>query len=173
MSDLDTADLTALQRAMQQLSGPLLSKFKTRITYYIGVAIKGVIAAYPGPVKYTRTRKDGTKGVAWPSDNARKAYFAQRRKAGLPLKYTRGSDPMSQRLQQSWTVSRGNEEATVGNRATYAPYVASEQYQTEQHKATGFVTDAQAWEKVQQSGVVDKIVQAHLNAILKEAFRGL
>jgi len=163
MTEIDSSELTAVQRAMSQLTGPLLSKFKTRVTYYIGVAIKGAIQPY----------KPQHRPVIWPSEKARRYYFAMRRKAGLPMKYTRGSDPMSQRLQQSWTVARGNEEATVGNRATYAPYVASEQYQTEQHKATGFTTDAQAWEKVQRSGVVDKIVQAHLKAVINEAFRGL
>ena len=158
---------------MQQLTGPLLVKFKGRATYYVAIAIKGIIQPYPGPVKYTHQRKDGTYGVKWPSEKARRYYFAMRREAGLPMKYTRGSDPMSQRMQQSWTIARRPTEATLGNRATYAPYVASEQYQTDQHAATGFTTDRQAAEQVIQSGTMKRIIDAHINAIVREAFRGL
>jgi len=167
------SNLEALQRAMQQLTGPLFEKFKGRTTYYVAVALKGIIQPYVGPVKYTHQRKDGTYGVKWPSDAARKAYFAQRREAGLPMKYTRGSDPMSQRMQQSWAISRGQDSATLGNRATYAPYVASSEYQTEQHAATGFTTDEQAAERVVESGVMQRIIEAQLKAIIREAFRGL
>ena len=96
-----------------------------------------------------------------------------RREAKLPMKYTRGSDPMSQRVQQSWAVSRGTDSATLGNRASYAPYVVSDQYQTEQHKATGFTTDKQAADKVIQDGTLDRIITAHIETMVKEAFRGL
>jgi hypothetical protein len=173
MPDMDASELDRLQSAIGNLTGPLLSKFKDRITYYVAVAIKGQIQPYPGPVKYTHQRKDGTYGVKWPSDAARKAYFAERRKRGLPMQYTRGSDPMSQRIQQSWTIRRGNAEATLGNRATYAPYVASSEYQTEQHAATGFTTDEQAAEQTIESGVMGRIVEAQIKAIVREAFRGL
>jgi len=162
--DIDTTELTKLQRAMSSLTGPLLVKFKGRVTYYVAVAIQGIIKPYPGPAH---------KPVIWPSEKARRYYFAMRREAGLPMKYTRGSDPMSQRIQQSWTIARRPTEATLGNRATYAPYVASEQYQTDQHAATGFTTDRQAAEQVIQSGVMKRIIDAHINAIVREAFRGL
>jgi hypothetical protein len=91
-------DLNKLQRAFDHLSGAGLSKFKGRVTYFVAVAIKGVIKPY----------KPQHKPVIWPSEKARRYYFAMRREAGLPMKYTRGSDPMSQRLQQSWTVARGS-----------------------------------------------------------------
>ena len=164
MTDASANDLTEVQRAIQNLAGPLLEKFKGRVTYYVALAIKGVIQAYPGPAN---------SPVKWPSDKARRAYFAQRREEGLPMKYTRGSDPMSQRLQNAWTVAREPTSATLGNRATYAPYVASEEYQAEQHKATGFMTDAQAVEKVDRDGTMQRIIQATLGSIVKEAFRGL
>jgi len=170
--DIDTTELTKLQRAMSSLTGPLLEKFKGRVTYYVAVAIQGVIKPYES-IKYTHTRKDGTMGVKWPSEKSRRYYFAMRREAGLPMKYTRGSDPMSQRMQQSWTIARRPTSATLGNRATYAPYVASDQYQTEQHAATGFTTDKQAAEQVIESGTMKRIIDAHINAIVKEAFRGL
>jgi hypothetical protein len=161
---VDATGLDKLQNAMEQLTGPGLVKFKGRATYYVALAIKGVIKAYPGPAH---------RPVIWPSEAARKAYFAQRREAGLSMQYTRGSDPMSQRLQQSWAVSRGRTEATLGSRATYAAYVASDEYQTEQHKATGFTTDRQAAERVIADGVVDRIITAQIGAMVKEAFRGL
>ena len=165
------SQLAELQRALANLTGPLLGKFKGRVTYYVAVAIKGRIQPYPGPVKYTHPLKGGGKGIIWPSEKARRYYFAMRREAGLPMKYTRGSDPMSQRLQQSWTIRRGTAEATLGNRATYAPYVASSEYQTEQHAATGFTTDEQAAEQTVESGVMGRIVEAQVRAIVKEAFR--
>jgi hypothetical protein len=173
MTEIQGADdLNKLQRAFSHLSGAGLSKFKRKVTYFVATAIKGVIQPYK-PIKYTHTRKDGTKGVKWPSDAARKAYFAERTERDLPMKYTRGSDPMSQRLQQSWVVHSRKESATVGNRATYAPYVASDEFQTEQHKATGFTTDKQAADQVIESGVMDKIVNTHIKGMMDEAFRGL
>ena len=156
-------DLSALQRAMSNLSGTSLVRFKRNITYFVAVAIKGVIKPY----------KPQHKPVIWPSDKARRYYFAMRSEKGLPMKYKRGNDPMSQRVSQSWTVARGNEDAVLGNRATYAPYVASEQYQTEQHKATGFVTDAQAAEQVINSGVMKRIVESQIKSMMDDAFRGL
>lgn len=161
---VDSSQLDKLDRALSQLSGPLLQRFKDRATYYVALAIKGVIQPYPGP---------SNSPVKWPSEKARRYYFAMRREAGLPMKYTRGSDPMSQRMQASWGVSRGTGEATLGSRATYAPYVASDQYQTAQHAATGFTTDKQAVERVIADGTVKRIVEAHINQIVKEAFRGL
>ena len=156
-------DLSALQRAMSNLSGAALSKFKRRVTYAVAVAIKGVIKPY----------KPQHKPVIWPSEKARRYYFAMRSEKGLPMRYKRGNDPMSQRVSQSWTIARGPDSATLGNRATYAPYVASSEYQTEQHKRTGFTTDEQAADQVMQSGVMDKIISAHIKAMMDEAFRGL
>ena len=160
---VDSGDVGRLQEAMNNLAGASLQKFKTRVTYFVALAIKGVIQPY----------KPQHKPVIWPSDNARKAYFAQRSERGLPMKYTRGNDPMSQRLQQSWTVSRGQGEATLGNRATYAPYVASDEFQTEQHAATGFTTDKEAAEKVLNDGTMGRIVNAQIRAMVDDAFKDL
>ena len=163
MTEID-GDLSALQRAMNSLSGAGLLKFKSRVTYYVAVAIKGVIKPY-------KPQHPGK--VIWPSEKARRYYFAMRRERGLPMEYKRGSDPMSQRVSQSWTIARGSDSATLGNRATYAPYVASSEYQTAQHERTGFTTDEQAADQVMQSGVMDKIIQAHIKGMMDEAFRGL
>ena len=160
---IDTKNLDKLHKAISNLTGPLLEKFKGRATYYVAVALKGVIQPYKGQ----------HKPVIWASEKQRRWYFASRREAGLSPEYVRGSDPWSQRLQNSWTVQRRPTEATLGNRATYAPYVASSQFQTAQHKATGFTTDEQAADKVLTDGTVKRIVEAQLTAIINEAFRGL
>jgi len=160
---IDDSALTQLRQALNRLMGEELQRFRSQLTYYTALAIKGVIQPY----------KPQHTPVIWPSEKARRYYFAMRREKGLPMKYTRGSDPMSQRLQASWTVARGRGEATLGNRATYAPYVASSQYQTEQHAATGFTTDEQAAQKVIESGTLDRIITAHIQAMVRGAFRGL
>ena len=157
-------DLDKLNRAMQQLSGAGLSMFKRKVTYLVATAIKGVIQPY---------KRKHSGPVIWPSEKARRYYFAMRRKAGLPMKYTRGSDPMSQRVQQSWVVRSSKESAVLGNTATYAPYVASDQYQTEQHKATGFTTDKQAAEKVVNGPAMRRIIDENIRQMLDKAFGGL
>ena len=162
---IDTSGLDNLQRAMSQLTGPLLDKFKSKATYYVAVALQNVFQSKKPQGHHTP--------VIWPSEKARRYYFAMRRKHNLPLEYTRDSDPMSQQMTKNWAISRAPTSATLGNRATYAPYVQSSQYQTKQHATTGWMTDEQAAEKVMADGTVGKIVEAHINAIVKEAFRGL
>jgi hypothetical protein len=162
-NDTDTSGIDKLQAAMGNLMGPQLEKFKSRATYYVALALKSVLIPY----------KPQHKPVIWASEKQRRWYFAMRSEKGLPFEYKRGSDEMSQNLQKNWGVSRQPTSATLGNRATYAPYVASRQYQTAQHAATGFTTDAQAAEKVVADGTVKRIVEAHIHAIVREAFRGL
>ena len=160
----DTSELDTLQRAMDKLAGPMLIKFKGGTAYSVALAIKGVIQPY---------KRQHTGAVIWASRKQQKWYHAMRRAAGLPAKYTRGSDPMSQRIQQSWAISRSPTSSVLGNRATYAPYVASEEFQTAQHAATGFTTDKQAADQVMSDGTMKRIIDAHLKAVVREAFRGL
>lgn len=164
MSEDITGNLDKLQRAIGQLHGPLLQKFKHRATYYVAIALKGPLKRRPAGVH---------SPVIWASEKQRRWYYAMRREAGLPLKYTRGSDPMSQRIGGSWAIRRQPESAILGNRATYAPYVQSSEYQTAQHEATGWTTDEQAAEKIVDDGTVKRIVEAHVRVIVREAFRGL
>jgi len=161
---VDTSGLDKLQKAISQLHGPLLTKFKGRATYFVAVALKDKF----------KTRPYGVHSpVLWASEKQRRWYHAMRRKAGLPLKYARGSDPMSQRSGAAWGIRRGQTEATLGNRATYSPYVVSSEYQTAQHKATGWATDKQLADQAMTDGTVKRIVEAHIAAIVREAFRGL
>ena len=163
MTEIESQGLDKLQNAIGQLHGPLLEKFKSRVTYYVALALKGIIKPY----------KPQHTPIIWPSAKARRYYFAMRREAKLPMKYTRGSDPMSQRLQQSWDITRRPTEAILGNRATYAPYVASDQFQIKQHAATGFTTDKEAEKAIRDNGTFKRIVDAHIRAIVQEAFRGI
>jgi len=161
---IDTTGLDKLQRALNELRGPALTRFKQRATYFVAVALKGVLQRYP---------MGSHSPVKWASEKQRRWYFAARRKDNLPLRYARRSDPWSQRLHAQWGISRGAEDATLGNRATYAAYVQSSQYQTAQHEATGWQTDEQVAQKALSDGTVKRIVDAHIATIVREAFRGL
>lgn len=114
---------------------------------------------YPGPAAHP---------IQWASEKQRRAYFARRREAGLPPGYTRQSDPMSQRLMNSYVVAPlGYTGARLSNSATYAPYVIGEQQQPF-HKNTG-------WKKlydVAADFVASGKVQRIFNAIVQRFFHG-
>lgn len=106
------------------------------------------IAQYPGP---------SHSPVIWRSAAEKRDYFAMRRRAGLPPKYTRQTDRMSQRLGPGWAVRRvGNLVYVVGNKATYASDVQSAERQHPQHAATGWITDRQAVAELVASGDIEK-----------------
>ena len=161
---IDTSGLDKLQRAINELHGPALLRFKGRATYFVAVALKDMFKRRPA---------GSHSPVKWASRKQQAFYHWMRRKAGLPLKYTRGSDPMSQRSGASWAISRQADSATLGNRATYSPYVVSSQYQTEQHKATGWQTDQQIADRAMADGTIRRIIEANIATIVREAFRGL
>ena len=67
----------------------------------------------------------------------------------------------------SWEVVKwGNSGAITGTRALYSPYVQSKQYQTAQHKATGWITAEDALDKVDKSGIVGRYVRAEIASML-------
>ena len=119
-------------------------------TFKVGELVQGELQKSTPPAH---------RPVIWASAKARRYYFAMRRKAGLPLQYRRQSDPMSQRVQRSWTtIHHGATDAIVRNKGvTYARFVQAAQYQTAQHRATGWMTDAQAVKNVERSGDVKRI----------------
>lgn len=159
---LDLKELEAVQRALSKLSAEGFRKFARRATHQVALLVKGKATRYPG-----RSHSP----VKWSSDRQRRAYFAMRREEGYPLRYTRGNDPMSQRLQQSWTVERGQDSATLSNSATYAPYVMAEGFQTPQHKATGWRTLTQIVKTIRQAGTMDKIVIKEIRRAIRESLR--
>lgn len=121
------------------------------VTFAVGELVRSEMAVYPGSAH---------KPVIWASDKSRRYYFAMRRRAGLSPEYTRNSDPMSQRLGPSWTVAHlGQTDALVANKAKYGPFVQAAQYQTAQHRATGWITDEQAIQNVERSGDVERVAE--------------
>lgn len=140
--------------------GRKLDPYLRAATFAIGEQIRSRLARYPGPVVHP---------IQWASERQRRFYFAMRQRRGLPLGYVRQFDPMSQRLGPSWTTARwGDIGAVVGTRVRYAPYVQSYEKQQPFHRATGWVTDRQAIEQVQASGVIPRI----LNDALRRALGG-
>jgi hypothetical protein len=125
----------------------------------VGQELRNVVAQYPGP---------SSQPVEWASEKQRRWWFASRRKANLPFKYTRNSDAWSQRLGPSWTVRpEGQTNAVVGTKATYGPWVQSHAQQTAQHKATGWKTDKEAVEEVERGGKAMRIFRAIIQKWLK------
>jgi len=135
---------------LKQLDPAKVDKTLRASTYAVGQLVQGELQKSTPPAH---------RPVIWSSAKARRYYFAMRRKAGLPLRYTRQSDPMSQRVQRGWTVlHHGQTDAIVRNRGvSYARYVQAEQYQTAQHRATGWMTDVQAVKNVERSGDIRRI----------------
>jgi len=128
-------------------------------TVAVGQEIRNVVAEYPGPSR---------QPVEWASEKQRRWWFASRRGANLPFKYTRNSDAWSQRLGPSWAVRpEGQTNAVVGTKATYGPWVQSAEKQTAQHKATGWKTDKEAVEEVERGGKAMRIFRAIIQKWLK------
>ena len=134
-------------------------------TQAIGEEIRNVIAPAPGP---------SHSPVIWGTEKSRRWYFANRRKKKLPLQYTRGSDAWSQTMEKSWTVRpEGQIGVVVGTKATYAPWVQSHaklpsgERQTRQHKATGWVTDKTAVERVRHGGKALRIMRTIIQKWLR------
>jgi len=135
-ANIEVKGLEKLQRKLGQGARPIIR------TILLGVAeeIKGRIAEYPGPVVYP---------IRWASESQRRAYFAKRRGMGP---YVRQTDSFSERLGPSWAT-----RAIVGTRVSYAPWVQSAEAQQPMHAATGWKTDEEAVEEVEQSGAVERI----------------
>jgi hypothetical protein len=146
-----------LSRALDKMDETVLKGIK-RGAFKIGEHAKNKLMRYPGRPSYP---------IKWASKKQRSWYFASRRAAGLDIRYTRKSDPWSQRLQQSWSVEKTTDGAIVGSRATYAPFVQSSELQEPMHEATGWRTDAQAVEEIDKSGLIMRTIQAEIHSILE------
>ncbi len=124
----------------------------------IGEEIRLRLMRYPPPPKYP---------LRWAS--AKQAFYVKHvlRKGLGP--YVRRFDQMSQDLMHSWVVDtqRLPHEVVVGTRVSYAPYVQSAEKQQPFHADTGWITDRQAVQDVQQAGIVDDIVQRILDRALR------
>lgn len=151
----------ALRRKLGQNFAPTIRA----ITLAIGQELRKRLAVYPrktaGPVK-------------WASQKQRAWYHAQRKAEGLPLEYTRNSDPWSQRLGPGWNArNEGTMDAVVETGATYAAYVQRDPKHTSgivqqpMHAATGWITDLQAIDALQKSGQPERIAKDKIEHALR------
>lgn len=165
MPEIISTDLNKLTAALGQLTGPGLKAVIQRSALQIGHNLVERLQKRPGPAH---------SPVIWASKKQRAWYFAMRAAAGLSPRYKRVSDPMSQKIAQSWGVTKyGDTGAIAGNRATYAPEVQSSEQQSAQHAATGWKTDADAVEELDRGGVMPKVVMANIDKYVRHVMRGL
>jgi len=150
-----TLEITGVEELAKRLGVDLTPALRAA-TFAIGEIVRSKIAKPPG---------SSHSPVIWASRKQKIWYAIMRRQGGLPLQYSRGNDPMSQKLEQSWTVeSLGETDAIVGTKGvTYAKWVQGEAWQSAQHRATGWVTDKQAIEQAQQGGDIPKVINDALS----------
>ncbi len=126
-------------------------------TLMVAKELEAEARPYPGPAHHP---------VEWVNEKQRRAYFASRK--GFPAQYTRQSDPMSERLMESWVVEpKGATGASLTNSATYADYVIGARQQP-QHKATGWKVLYDVAEKFFSSGKAQKV----FNTVIRKFFNG-
>jgi hypothetical protein len=153
---LITFEVTGLDEVLQHFGNPIAPHIQ-HASMMIAEELKAYLVAEP------KQRQSGP--VQWASARQRRWWHWARRQAGLPLEYTRHSDPWSQDIQAKWAVKTdGPLGAIVGTEVTYAGWVVSAernglgQIQQPMHAATGWTTDRSAVEQLQQSGAADKIL---------------
>ena len=157
-----TMTIPQLQAAMGRVGGVELDKVMQRAGMKLAEHAKSVLQRYP---------RNSTH-VVWRSRKQQRWYHAMRRAAGLPAKYTRGSDPMSQSLKHSWTQGLEAHGAFLGTKVSYAHHVQGEATQEPMHKANNWPTDYDAIEEIKQKGLVERYVNAEIKSLLDKAFRG-
>lgn len=135
---IEIQGLDRLRRKFGELEGV---RWMRGVLVALGSDVKHNIAQAPGPVSHP---------IRWASERQRRWYFAMRRERGLPIGYTRESDPMSERLLGGWNqaVSADGLTVTVGNRASYGRFVMDETYQQGMHKDTGWRTIQQVAKEI-------------------------
>ena len=161
MSDVTFTGFAQVEAFLAQITDKGLAQVTQSSALQIGHELVSAMQRYPGP---------SHSPVKWASKKQRAFYFAMRRAKGLPAKYTRISDPMSQKLKQSWgVVKRGITGAIAGNRALYGPLVQSDEHQTEQHRTTGWITDKGAVEQLESRNRIPKIFVGNLKKFVERA----
>jgi hypothetical protein len=154
-----------LDKFMGELPSKLLRGVRNA-AYKIGLHAQSRLMKYPGKPSYP---------LKWASAKQRRWYFATRLgtkgKPGPGLPYRRLSDPMSQRLMQSWAIERTPDGSIIGSRATYAPMVQSSEMQQPMHEETGWPTDEQVIMEIESSGLIAQVLSAEIKSVL-EGFSG-
>ena len=165
MPDITFQSLEALQNAIGRLSDPLqISLLGERAGFKIGEELRDVLMRQPPPPSYP---------LRWASKKQRAWYFWMRKDKGYPIEYDRMQDPQSEDILHKWNVARKPGGAILGNSATYSPYVQSDEYQTEMHKRTGWITDDSAVKEIERSGMIAAHVMAEVESMIRACFRGI
>ncbi len=152
-----TIKITGLEEAIRRYGADIRPAIQSACMA-TGEEVRAKIAKYPGGPAHP---------IKWTSAKQRRYYMLMRRSKGLALRYSRQSDPMSQRLGPSWTVVKdGDLGAVVRTRATYAKWVQSEEKQQPMHKATGWKTDRQVVDEISHSDVISRHMQDAISKAL-------
>jgi hypothetical protein len=150
MISFDVRSIEGVEALLKDLKVPL-APILSDITFASAELLQKEMAVYPGP---------SHQPVLWASAAERARYHAQRRTLGLPLKYQRTTDYMSRQLLEGWSLLRTNQTDTLlSNRVHYGPFVQSAEFQSPQHKATGWITDKKGIANVERSGDVERVAQ--------------
>ena len=148
-----------LRDALNHLQGAGLAKVVERAAVKVGEQFKERLQHEPIPNR--------NYPLKWASKKQRAWFFASRKGKGLP--YQRGESG-SQNVGKSWAIGTQRGGAIVGNRATYASYVQSDEYQTEMHRETGWPTDKSVDEELKRTGIIPRIVAAEIKSMLDGVF---
>lgn len=159
--DVVVRGFPAVKKAIGLLQGKPLHEAIQRGAIKAAEYARSLIMEYPGP---------SHQPVKWASEKQRTWYFANRAKAGVPMKYTRISDPWSQKLKHSWVVEETGEAAAVlRTPVTYAPFVQCKELQQPMHKATGWITDEEVLQRLADENIVEELIGAEIESMLEAA----
>ena len=119
--------------------------------------IKSKIAQYPR----VRHGKQPFK-----TDKSRRYFFFALRNSLIEVPYRRGLSPGSEALGRRWTVEFRDDgkTAVIGNNASYARLVQSDDEQTNYHRLTGWPTDKSVAET--EAHEVREIIARHISRAL-------
>lgn len=123
---------------------PLLSKLTTlaqlkqlaKAVKAAAIHVRGKAARYPA---------ESHRPQPFKTDKQRRGFFAKLRSGEIEVPYRRGISPGSETLGRKWTIAGSNAglTQTIGNNASYAKLVQSDEDQTGYHRATGWQTVTQ------------------------------
>ena len=166
------SQLTVKIEGVDKLKRALAADFNAvmrRSTLEIAHNLEALLSDEPGqpPPKNPRRWYERGFGPKWHSDPRRRP--KKRRPGRYPIVYggNWAGYHTSETLFKAWGVQQRGIGAIVGNKATYSPVVQHYKEQARIHKTTGWVTDKQAVDRVQKSGLADRIVQKHVKKVLK------
>lgn len=128
-------------------------------TRAIAAEVQGVIAPYPKESEANKARAFGSAFSISTRKAANRWY-----ERGYGPRWARkdggvGGTKSSETLGRRWGIKRsGRIGAVLGNIASYAPFVHSDEKQAKFHGRRGWVTDKDAIKKVEQAGTIKRIV---------------